>query len=294
MSEAALPTTTETAQGRGARPFRLPGLIPTLGFTWLYLATLVLVPLSWLMIRASSTSWSRFVEIIFASRTVSALRLSFGCAMVAAIINAVFGTIVAWVLARYEFPGRRILDGMVELPFALPTSVAGITLAFLCSQHGWFGAWFEAFGIRIAFTPYGIIVALTFVSLPFVVRTVQPLVQEMEREVEEAARSLGASPWSLFWRIQFPTLIPAVLTGFALALARAIGEYGSVLFISGNLPFRTEIVPLLIVTKLEQYDYEGAAVLASVMLSASLLLLACIHALERWTSRRFSGVEAGT
>lgn len=272
--------------------FQLPGLLPTLGFTWLYLGALVLVPLSWLMLRAGSTPWSRIKDILLSPRSLAALRLSFGCALAAGLINALFGLVVAWVLARYRFPGRGLLDGLVELPFALPTSVAGITLTFLYSEQGWLGRWLYAAGFPVAFSPAGIVLALTFVGLPFVVRTVQPVLQEMDPAVEEAARCLGASPWQVFWRVQFPVLLPAVLTGFTLALARAIGEYGSVLFISGNLPLRTEIAPLLIVTRLEQYDYEGAAVLATIMLLASLLLLAAVHGVERWASRRLAGVEA--
>lgn len=278
---------------RRPRSFRLPGLLPTLGFTWLYLGALVLVPLSWLMVRAGSTPWARLKDILLSPRSLAALRLSFGCALAAALLNAVFGLVVAWALARYRFPGRGLLDGLVELPFALPTSVAGITLTFLYSEHGWFGRWLSAAGFPVAFSPAGIILALTFVGLPFVVRTVQPVLQELDPAVEEAARCLGASPWQVFWRVQLPLLLPAVLTGFTLALARAIGEYGSVLFISGNLPMRTEIAPLLIVTRLEQYDYDGAAVLAALMLLASLLLLAAVHGVERWASRRLAGVEAG-
>jgi sulfate transport system permease protein len=283
----------DTRRKKPRRGQALPGLVPTLGFTWLYLTVLVLLPLSWLLFRASMTPWSHVVEILSSPRTRSALRLSFGCAIAAAFLNVGFGLVTAWVLARYKFPGRGLLDAIVELPFAVPTSVAGITLTFLYSEHGWFGRWLTAAGVNVAFTPLGIIIAVTFVGLPFVVRTVQPVLQEMDRQAEEAAGSLGASPWQTFWRVQFPLILPALITGFALALARGIGEYGSVLFISGNLPMRTEIMPLLIVSKLEQYDYDGAAVLAATMLAASLALLVFVHVFERWVSRRFSGVQVG-
>ena len=233
----------ETRRSRRRRQ-ALPGLVPTLGFTWLYLTVLVLLPLSWLVLRASMTPWSRVVDILSSPRTQSALRLSFGCAFAAAFINVGFGLVTAWVLARYKFPGRGLLDAIVELPFAVPTSVAGITLTFLYSEHGWIGRSLAHAGIKVAFTPLGIIVAVTFVGLPFVVRTVQPVLQEMDRQAEEAAGSLGASGWQTFWRVQFPLILPALITGFALALARGIGEYGSVLFISGNLPLRTEVTPL--------------------------------------------------
>ena len=292
MTDLTVTRSDEARRGRRRR-HALPGLVPTLGFTWLYLTVLVLLPLSWLVLRASMTPWTRIIEILSSPRTQSALRLSFGCAFAAAVFNLGFGLITAWVLARYKFPGRGLLDALVELPFAVPTSVAGITLTFLYAEHGWIGRWLTAAGLKVAFTPIGIIVAVTFVGLPFVVRTVQPVLQEMDRSAEEAAGSLGATPWQTFWRVQFPLILPALITGFALAFARGIGEYGSVLFISGNLPLRTEVTPLLIVSKLEQYDYEGAAVLAACMLAVSLALLVFVHLFERWVSRRFSGVQVG-
>jgi sulfate/thiosulfate transport system permease protein len=292
MADAGVVVKEEKRRDRRRR-HALPGLIPTLGFTWLYLTVLVLLPLSWLVLRASQTPWSRVIDILSSPRTQSALRLSFGCAIAAAFINVGFGLVTAWVLARYKFPGRGLLDAIVELPFAVPTSVAGITLTFLYSERGWIGKWLAGAGLKVAFTPLGIIVAVTFVGLPFVVRTVQPVLQEMDRQAEEAARSLGATAWQTFWRVQFPLILPALITGFALSLARGIGEYGSVLFISGNLPLRTEVTPLLIVSKLEQYDYEGAAVLAATMLVVSLALLIFVHVFERWVSRRFSGVQVG-
>ena len=272
----------------------LPGFASSLGFTWLYLSAVVLLPLSMVALHAGGVTGTRALQILGSPRTLAALRLSFFSATLAASVNVLFGAVVAWVLARYRFPGRDLLDAIVELPFALPTSVAGITLTFLLSEHGWIGRLLLAAGIKVAFTPLGIVVALTFVGLPFVVRTVQAVVMEMDRQVEEAAESLGSSPWQTFWRVQFPPLLPALFTGFALALARAVGEYGSVLFISGNLPMKTEIAPLLIVSKLEQYDYDGASVLAAAMLCLSLAVLAVVHLVERWTATRYAGVEAAS
>lgn len=276
---------------RRPRPFRLPGLGVTLGFTWLYLGALVLLPLSWLLVRASGVAPAEILAIASTPRTLAAIRLTVGCALAAALVNVVFGTVIAWVLARHDFPGRTALDTIVELPFALPTAVAGITLTFLYSEHGWFGSLLQRAGIPVAFTPLGIVVALTFVGLPFVVRTVEPVVAELDPQAEEAAAALGASPVQTFLRTQLPLLVPGIVTGFALALARGLGEYGSVLFISGNLPFKTEIVPLLIVAKLEQFDYDGAAVLAAVVLLLSLGILVLVHAFERWIGRRFAGRE---
>lgn len=276
------------------RPFQLPGFLPALGFTWLYLGTLVLFPLGYLLVRAAAVAPERLWELVSDRRTLAALRLSLTCAVSAATINVVLGTLVAWVLARFQFRGRTLLDNLVELPFALPTSVAGITLTFLYSEHGWMGQFLARFGIRIAFTPLGVVVALTFVGLPFVVRAVQPVVEEMDAQLEEAAALLSATPIQIFLRVQFPLLLPAMVTGFAMALARALGEYGSVLFISGNLPFRTEVAPLLIVSKLEQFDYDGAAVLAAGVLLTSFALLLAVHAVERVTGRRFAGREGAT
>jgi len=281
-----------TIRPRRNKPVRaIGGFAPVLGLTWLYLTVLVVAPLALLLVRAAGTPWSGIVAIATSPRTLAALRVSFTCALVAALINVIFGGIVGWVLMRYRFFGRDVFDALVELPFALPTSVAGITLTYIYSESGPIGSWLTKLGIHINFTPLGITMALVFVGLPFVVRTVGPVVEALDLQVEEAAHALGASRWQSFCRVQFPLLVPSLLTGFALALARGIGEYGSVLFISGNLPMRTEIAPLLIVNKLEQYDYQGAAVLAAILLLTSFALLVCIHYLHRWTSRRM--VENG-
>lgn len=257
-----------------------------MGLTLLYLSLIILIPLSGLMLRAVSLSWPEFWSAVSAPRVVASYRLTFGASLAAATINASFGLLVAWVLVRYQFPGRRIIDAMVDLPFALPTAVSGIALTAIYAQTGAIGQVFAPLGIKIAFTPFGIILALTFVGLPFVVRTVQPVLQDLEAETEEAAVSLGASRWQTFRRVILPPLGPAVFTGFAMALARAIGEYGSIVFISGNMPMRTEITPLIIVTKLEQYDYAGAVAVASVMLIASFTLLLVINLLQRRSHMR--------
>ena len=263
----------------------LPGFGLTMGFVLLYLSAVVLIPFAGLIIRACGLSWSEFLHLATTDRALAAYRLTFGASAIAALTNAVFGTLVGWVLVRYDFPGRRFLDAMVDFPFALPTAVAGLTLANLFSEKGWLGSWLVPLGIKGAFTPLGVVLALTFVGLPFVVRTLQPVLQNLEREVEEAAATLGASRFRTFVRIIAPSLLPAVLTGFALAFARAIGEYGSIVFISGNLPFKTEIAPYLIVMRLEEYDYTGAIALAVVLLIFSFLLLGAINLLEHWSSR---------
>jgi sulfate/thiosulfate transport system permease protein len=271
------------------KPRVLPGLLPTLGFTWLYLGALVLLPISALVLRATSLSWAEIVAIVSAPRTFAALTLSFGAAFAAAIVNTLVGTLVAWVLARYRFVGRTLLDAIVDLPFALPTSVAGIALTFVYSEHGWIGSHFAALGLPVAFTRLGIVVALTFVGMPFVVRTVQPVVQEIDAQLEEAAASLGATKLQTFSQVILPLLAPAIATGFALSFARGVGEYGSVLFIAGNMPLKTEIAPLLIVSKLEQFDYAGAAVIGATMLSVSLVMLLTVQVLERKMERKFGG-----
>lgn len=268
----------------------LPGFGITLGFTWLYLSLVVLVPLSVLMLRATQLTLGRAGELLANPRMSAAIVLSVECALAAALLNVVLGGAVAWVLGRYRFWGRTLFDMMVDLPFALPTSVAGITLTYLLAPRGLIGRHLAEAGIRIAFTPAGIVLAMSFVGLPFAVRTVQAVVQEMDRQPEEAARALGAQRWQILWRVQLPQLVPPLVTGFALALARALGEYGSVLFISGNLPYRTEIAPLLVVSQLEQYDYAGAALVAVVLLVASLFLLGCAQLAERWAAERF-GME---
>ena len=252
----------------------------------LYLGLIILIPLSTVLLKTAGMTWSAFWGTVTAPRTLAAFRLSIGAAAVAAAINAVFGLLVAWVLERYDFPARRLVDALVDLPFALPTAVAGIALATIYSGNGWMGSWLEPLGIKVAYTPLGVVVALTFIGLPFVVRTVQPVLRDLDPEVEEAAASLGAGRLATFRRVLFPELLPAVATGFILAFARALGEYGSVVFISGNLPMRTEIITLLIMAKLEQYDYAGATALASVMLLLSFTLLVAINLLQAWARRR--------
>ncbi len=264
----------------------IPGFGLTLGFTIFYLALIVLIPLSAVFLKTFTMTWEAFWTAVTSERVVASYKLSFGASLIAASLNVVFGGIVAWVLVRYKFPGKRFVDALVDLPFALPTAVAGITLTALYSNNGWIGQYLEQFGIKVAFTPLGIVIALTFIGLPFVVRTVQPVLEEAERELEEAAASLGASPLQTFWRVILPTIVPALLTGFALAFARATGEYGSVIFIAGNLPMVSEITPLFIITKLEQYDYAGATAIAAVMLVVSFILLLTINLLQAWTRRR--------
>ncbi|MGH8501709.1 MAG: sulfate ABC transporter permease subunit CysT, partial [Gammaproteobacteria bacterium] len=256
----------------------LPGFGLTMGFTLMYMTLLVLIPLAALVLKALDLSLADVWAVATDPRSIASYRITFGASLVGAVINLVFGLLTAWVLVRYTFPGRKVVDALVDLPFALPTAVAGISLTSLYAYNGWIGQWLEPSGIRVAYTELGVIVALTFIGLPFVVRTVQPVLQDVEKELEEAAASLGANRWHTFRRILMPALWPALLTGFALAFARAIGEYGSVVFISGNMPYRTEITPLLIITKLEQYDYAGAAALGMVMLVVSFILLFVINA----------------
>jgi sulfate transport system permease protein len=264
----------------------LPGFGISLGFTIFYLALIVLIPLSAVFLKTFTMSWDAFWSAVTSERVMASYRLSFGAAAIAAFLNVIFGGVVAWVLVRYRFPGKRFIDALVDLPFALPTAVAGITLTALYWAYGWIGRYLEPLGLKIAFTPLGVVVALTFIGLPFVVRTVQPVLEEAERELEEAAASLGASSWQIFARVVFPTIMPALLTGFALAFARATGEYGSVIFIAGNMPMVSEITPLFIITKLEQYDYAGATAIAVVLLLASFLMLLAINLLQAWTRTR--------
>jgi sulfate transport system permease protein len=266
----------------------LPGFGITLGFTIFYLSVIVLIPLSALVFRTTGLTWSEFLDTVTAPRVLASYKVTFGSAMIAAVINSVFGVLVAWVLVRYRFPGRRMIDALVDLPFALPTAVAGITLATIYSPNGWVGRYLEPHGIKVAFTPLGIVLAMTFIGLPFVVRTVQPVIEEIEVELEEAAECLGANRWQTLQRVIFPMLLPSILTGFALSFARAVGEYGSIIFIAGNMPMVSEITPLLIITKLEQFDYQGATAIACVMLLASFLMLLVINLLQKW-SRRYSG-----
>lgn len=281
MSAAASPLPIKIQ----AAPFRvMPGFNLSLGFTIFYLALIVLIPLSAVFLKTFTLSWDGFWQAVTSERVMASYRLSFGASLIAAAINVVFGGILAWVLVRYSFPGKRLIDALVDLPFALPTAVAGITLTALYSSNGWLGRFVEGtLGIKVAFTPLGVVVALTFIGLPFVVRTVQPVLEDAERELEEAAASLGASALQTFTRVVFPTVLPSLLTGFALAFARATGEYGSVIFIAGNMPMVSEITPLFIITKLEQYDYAGATAIAVVMLVASFLMLLTINLLQAWT-----------
>ena len=277
--------TTIVAQGKPA--FRvLPGFNLSLGFTLLYLGLIVLIPLSAVFLKTFTMSWDAFWSAVSSPRVVASYKLSFGASLLGAALNVMFGGIVAWVLVRYRFPGKKIIDALVDLPFALPTSVAGIALTALYAPNGWIGRYLEPLGIKVAFAPLGVVVALTFIGLPFVVRTVQPVLEEAERELEEAAASLGANRLQTFAKVIFPTILPALLTGFALAFARATGEYGSVIFIAGNMPMVSEITPLFIVTKLEQYDYAGATAIAVVMLLASFTLLLTINLLQAWTRKR--------
>lgn len=264
-----------------ATPSVLPGFRLTLGYTIFYLAIIVLIPLAMLFVKTATLSLAEIWQVLSHPRVLAATRLSVSTAFIAAAINAVFGFIIAWVLVRYEFFGKHWVDALIDLPFALPTAVAGIALATLYAPNGWLGQWFEAGGIQIAFTPAGIVIALLFIGLPFVVRTVQPVLADMEKDVEEAALSLGATEVQTFWRVIFPPLLPAILTGFTMALARGLGEYGSVIFIAGNLPNVSEILPLLIVIKLEQYEYASATAIGALMLGLSFILLLIINLLQK-------------
>jgi len=268
------------------QPSVIPGFGLALGFTLTYLSLIVLIPLSGLFLKTFTLTWDKFWQTVSDGRVIHAYYITFGCSFIAALINVFFGLVVAWILVRYRFPGRKFLDSVVDLPFALPTAVAGIALTALYAPQGWIGKYFAALGIKIAFTPVGIIIALVFIGLPFVVRTVQPVLEDMEHEVEEAAASLGATRWQTFTMLILPHISPALLTGFAMAFARALGEYGSVIFIAGNMPMVSEIIPLIIITKLEQYDYAGATAIAVVMLVASFILLLIINLLQKWSQTR--------
>ncbi|QYJ24444.1 sulfate ABC transporter permease subunit CysT [Achromobacter sp. ES-001] len=271
-------------------PGVLPGFGISMGYAVLYLSVLVLIPLAALPIKSAELGWQGFWDTVTAPRVMASYQLTFGASLIAALVNLVFGSVVAWVLVRYRFPGKKILDALVDLPFALPTAVAGIALTALYSQKGWLGAPLsEWFGWKVAFTPLGIVIALIFIGVPFVVRTVQPVLEDVEREIEEAAASLGASRWQTIRRVLLPTVVPALTTGFALAFARAVGEYGSVVFIAGNMPMVSEITPLLIISKLEQFDYAGAAAIATVMLVLSFVMLLVINLLQGWQARRNLG-----
>lgn len=273
-----------------ARKRVLPGFHLTLGFSLFYLSLIVLIPLSALLLKAAGLGWESFWATISSPRVVASYRVTFGASLLAASLNAFFGLIIAWCLVRYPFPGKRVIDAMVDLPFALPTAVSGIALTAIYAQNGWIGQWLEPLGIKAAYSYLGIVIALTFIGLPFVVRTVQPALEDLDKENEEAAASLGANRWQTFRLVIFPAVLPALLTGFAMAFARALGEYGSVVFISGNMPMKTEITSLLIITKLEQHDHGGATAIAVVMLVASFGLLLAINALQWWSSHRYRGV----
>ena len=289
--------TTTTLPARAAPVFAshrrsarvLPGFNLTLGFAVLYLSLIVLIPLSALVLKTFTLTWPLFWEAVTSPRVMASYRLTFGASLIAALVNTVFGLLVAWVLVRYTFPGKKIVDALVDLPFALPTAVAGIALTALLAGNGWVGQFFEPYGIQLAFNPNGVVIALIFVGLPFVVRTVQPVLEDAEKELEEAATCLGATRWQTFSRVIFPIIAPALLTGFAMAFARGVGEYGSVIFIAGNMPMISEITPLIIIGKLEQYDYAGATAVATVMLVISFVLLLVINGLQGWQRKRSAG-----
>jgi sulfate transport system permease protein len=272
------------------RPSILPGFWPSFSYSVLYLTLLVLIPLSAVFLKAATAGREKVWQTISSPRVIDAFKVSFGTSLAAAVASVVIGFLIAWALERYEFPGKAIMDALVDIPFALPTAVAGISLTSLYAPNGWLGRWLEPIGIKVAFTPLGITIALIFIGLPFVVRSVQPVLKDADREVEEAASSLGGSRWQVFWKVLFPAFRPALLTGFALAFARGLGEYGSVVFISGNLPFKTEIAPLLIIARLEQFDYAGAAAIATAMLVASFMMLFLINVIQA-RSRRFMEVK---
>lgn len=267
----------------------LPGFGLTLGYTIFYLSVIVLIPLAALFVKSGTQGWEHFWNAVSSPRVVASYKLTFGASLIGAVINASFGLIVAWTLVRYSFPGKRIVDAMVDLPFAMPTAVSGIALTAIYSKNGWIGQYLEPLGIKAAYSPLGVTIALTFIGLPFVVRTLQPAIADLELEYEEAAASLGATRWQTFRKVIAPVLFPPLLTGFTLAFARALGEYGSVIFIAGNMPMKTEITSLLIITKLEQYDYVGAAAIAVAMLAASFALLLVINILQWWSAHRFRG-----
>ncbi len=288
MTSLSLAASPSVAPRRRSRRV-LPGFNLTLGYTLLYLCLIVLIPLSALVFKTLSMSWVDFWEAVTAPRVLASFRLTFGASFLAAAFNVVAGLLVAWVLVRYDFPGKKLADALVDLPFALPTAVAGISLAAILAENGWIGQYLAPLGIQLAFQPGGIVVALIFIGLPFVVRTVQPVLEDTEKELEEAAACLGATRWQTFRLVIFPAITPALVTGFAMAFARAVGEYGSVIFIAGNMPMVSEITPLVIIGKLEQYDYAGATAVASVMLLISFILLLIINGLQAWGRRRYGG-----
>ena len=283
---SSLPLPAAAAPQKRAKRRVLPGFNITLGYTILYLSLIVLIPLSALVFKTFTLTWDQFWAAVSSPRVLASYRLTFGASLIAALVNVVFGLLVAWVLVRYKFPGKKIVDALVDLPFALPTAVAGISLTALLAGNGWVGQFFEPYGIQLAFNPNGVVIALIFIGLPFVVRTVQPVLEDTEKELEEAATSLGATRWQIFRHVILPSIAPALLTGFAMAFARAIGEYGSVIFIAGNMPMISEITPLIIIGKLEQYDYAGATAVATVLLLFSFILLLIINGLQAWQRKR--------
>lgn len=280
-----------TKQNKNTSKNILPGFNLTLGYALLYLSLIVLIPLSAVFIKTFTLTWPEFVAAVASPRVMASYKLTFGASLIAALINVVFGLLTAWVLTRYEFFGKKFIDAFVDFPFALPTAVAGIALSAIYASNGWIGSLLEPLGIKVAYTPLGVVVALTFIGLPFVVRTVQPVLEDLGAEVEEAAASLGANRWQVFYKIILPAIWPALITGFALAFARAVGEYGSVIFIAGNMPMVSEITPLIIITKLEQYDYAGATAVAAVMLVISFIILFAINGFQWWSSRRLGNTK---
>ncbi|HUR90681.1 MAG TPA: sulfate ABC transporter permease subunit CysT [Ramlibacter sp.] len=286
----AVPLPASTAPSRGGSKKVLPGFNLTLGYTLMYLGLIVLVPLAALVLKSFTLTGDQFWAAVSSPRVMASYRLTFGASFAAAVVNVFFGLLVAWVLVRYSFPGKRIVDALVDLPFALPTAVAGISLTAILAGNGWIGQYLEPMGIKLAFNPNGVVIALIFIGMPFVVRTVQPVLEDTERELEEAAMSLGATRWQTFYKVIFPAIAPALLTGFAMAFARAVGEYGSVIFIAGNMPMVSEITPLIIIGKLEQYDYAGATAVAVVMLVISFVLLLVINALQVWQRKRAGAI----
>lgn len=289
-AQPASPLSTGEKFQRAGRPKRvIPGFGLTMGYTLFYLSLIVLIPVSTLIVNTLQLSWPQFWEAVSAPRVVASYKLTIGASFIAALVNLVFGMLIAWVLVRYKFPFKRLVDALVDLPFALPTAVAGIALAALLAPNGWVGQYFHMIGIKVAFTPIGVTIALIFIGLPFVVRTVQPVLEDFEKELEEAASSLGANRWQIFYKVIFPAITPALLTGFALAFARALGEYGSVIFIAGNIPMVSEITPLIIIGKLEQYDYAGATAVALVMLLFAFIMLFIINWLQAWQRRATGG-----
>ena len=292
MTVASLSAGAVPAGPARARRRVLPGFHLSLGITLFWLGLIVLVPLSALFLKTFTLTWPQFIDAVTAPRVLAAYRLTFGASFLAALVNVAAGLLLAWVLVRYEFPGKKIVDALVDLPFALPTAVAGISLTALLAGNGWIGQYLEPLGIQLAFQPAGVVIALIFIGLPFVVRTVQPVLEDAEKELEEAATCLGATRWQTFTKVIFPSIMPALLTGFAMAFARAVGEYGSVIFIAGNMPMVSEITPLIIIGKLEQYDYAGATAVATVMLAISFVLLLVINGLQGWQRKRATGGRA--